>query len=49
MTPSRRARNGHIDFTGPALVMGATWFDYRICDTTNRCATARVTINLVSP
>ena len=41
--------NGHIDFTGPALVMGATWFDYRICDTTNRCATARVTVNLVSP
>ncbi len=41
--------NGRIDFTGPALVMGATWFDYRICDTTNRCATARVTVNLVSP
>ncbi len=41
--------NGQIDFTGPALVMGATWFDYRICDTTNRCATARVTVNLVSP
>ena len=32
---------------GATSLLGQRWFDYEICDTTARCATARVTVNIV--
>jgi hypothetical protein len=38
--------NGVFSFRLQILVDGPKWFDYRVCDTTGLCDTARVTISV---
>ena len=40
---------GEINYTADSLYMGTDTFTYEICDTTNRCDTAIVTVRVTAP
>jgi HD domain len=42
------AENNQIRFRSPTSYTGKAWFRYRVCDTTYLCATAHVTLTIVS-
>jgi hypothetical protein len=42
-----RVVNGVFSFRLQVLVGGPKWFDYRVCDTSGLCDTARVTVTLL--
>jgi hypothetical protein len=37
-----------VEVRANSLVIGSSWFDYRVCDTTNLCDTARASLVLIS-